>query len=310
MRTDTTELGDARRRVQQLLRDAPGADQPFQQPWELRAFAMAVAAHHEGHYEWSEFQLSLIESIRGWESVAGQEPWSYYQHWLEALENVLAASGALSDSVALEERTRTVLATPRNANHHEAHREPVAIAPARGTDGETMAEAPAHTPTDQTASLYERLGGYDAIYAFASTVLKRAMQDETIGRYWDHATEASLYEEHINFVDFLCAHWGGETRYRGKEMVKAHRGMGITEEDWAALFDVVMEKCYDEYDLAPELRVEVTAFLQKFKPVVVGSPTYRSVVLANPDMDITKGMKSVGVVWPPRRPAVADAQSG
>jgi nitrile hydratase accessory protein len=130
IRADATELGDARRRIEKLVCDMPGADAPFAEPWELRAFAMAVAAYHEGHYEWSEFQLSLIESIRSWEAGSGDEPWSYYQHWLEALENVLAASGALSDSVALDERTRRVLATPRNAGHHEAHREPVAVSPA------------------------------------------------------------------------------------------------------------------------------------------------------------------------------------
>ncbi|WP_433506375.1 nitrile hydratase accessory protein [Pseudonocardia halophobica] len=133
MRPDATELGDARRRVEQLVRGMPGGDadsRSFEEPWELRAFAMAVAAYHEGHYEWSEFQLSLIESIRRWEEGEGGESWSYYAHWLEALETVLAASGALSDSLALDERTRQVLSTPRNANHHHAHREPVAVSPA------------------------------------------------------------------------------------------------------------------------------------------------------------------------------------
>jgi nitrile hydratase accessory protein len=91
---------------------------------------MAVAAYHNGLYEWSEFQLSLIESIRVWEATGGAEPWSYYEHWLAALETVLAGNGVLSEA-ALDERTRTVLATPRTANHHEAHRDPVAIDPAR-----------------------------------------------------------------------------------------------------------------------------------------------------------------------------------
>ena len=130
-RTDATELGDARRRVQKLVSGLPGSDQGFDEPWELRAFALAVAAYHEGHYEWSEFQLSLIDSIRRWEEGSGDVPWSYYEHWLEALEATLAGSGALSDSPALDERTRTVLATPRNANHHKANREPVAVSPAR-----------------------------------------------------------------------------------------------------------------------------------------------------------------------------------
>ena len=36
----------------------------FEHPWELRAFALAVAAHNNGYYDWSEFQLALIGSIR------------------------------------------------------------------------------------------------------------------------------------------------------------------------------------------------------------------------------------------------------
>jgi nitrile hydratase accessory protein len=129
-----TEVGDARRRVETLIAGTPGGDgeASFREPWELRAFALAVAAYHAGQYEWSEFQLSLIESIRRWEADGapeGSEPWSYYEHWLTALETVLAGNGLLSEA-DLDERTRAVLATPRNANHHEAHREPVAIDPA------------------------------------------------------------------------------------------------------------------------------------------------------------------------------------
>ena len=129
-----TEIGDARRRVQTLVAGLPGGEEQasFREPWELRAFALAVAAHNAGQYEWSEFQLSLIESIRRWEddgANASAEPWSYYEHWLTALETVLAGSGLLSEA-DLDDRTRAVLATPKTANHHEAHREPVAIDPA------------------------------------------------------------------------------------------------------------------------------------------------------------------------------------
>ncbi|MFD4254305.1 nitrile hydratase accessory protein [Amycolatopsis thermoflava] len=128
-RPDATELGDARRRVEALVCDLPGSgEKGFDQPWELRAFALAVAAYHNGHYEWSEFQLSLIEAIREWERGGGDEPWRYYEHWLTALEAVLSGKGLLSEAV-LDEQTRTMLATPRNANHHQAHRDPVAISP-------------------------------------------------------------------------------------------------------------------------------------------------------------------------------------
>jgi hypothetical protein len=48
-----------------------------------------------------------------------------------ALETVLAGNGALSEA-DLDEATKSVLATPRDRVHHEAHREPVAVDPARG----------------------------------------------------------------------------------------------------------------------------------------------------------------------------------
>lgn len=130
-RTDATELGDARRRVEALVSNLPAGagDQAFEQPWELRAFAIAVAAYHNGQYEWSEFQLALIDAIKKWEQ-GGLEPWSYYQHWLTALETVLAGTGLLSEA-ALDERTKAVLGTPRDAEHQRARPEPVAVDPAR-----------------------------------------------------------------------------------------------------------------------------------------------------------------------------------
>ncbi|MGB3484059.1 MAG: nitrile hydratase accessory protein [Mycobacterium sp.] len=130
---EASQLDETRRRIEKLVCGLPGGDADalaFSEPWELRAFAIAVAAYHGGHYEWSEFQLSLIESIRNWEAGDTREPWNYYERWLDALENVLATKGKLADPLSLDDRARTVLATPRNANHHEAHREPVAISPA------------------------------------------------------------------------------------------------------------------------------------------------------------------------------------
>lgn len=133
MREDRTETGDVRRMVQALACDLPTTaegERMFSQPWELRAFAIAVAAFHGGQFEWNEFQHELITAIQRWEAGDRTEPWSYYERWVDALENVLAAKGAVDDT-ALDDRTRAVLAIPRNANHHHAHREPVAVSPAR-----------------------------------------------------------------------------------------------------------------------------------------------------------------------------------
>lgn len=134
--TSATELGQARGDIEALVCGMPGGDPDqmgFQHPWEIRAFAMAVAAHHHLKFDWSAFQQSLIASIQAWETAnadSGEVPWSYYQHWVTALEAVLADAGQLSQA-DLEVHTENVLALPPNRNHHEAHTEPIAIDPAR-----------------------------------------------------------------------------------------------------------------------------------------------------------------------------------
>lgn len=80
-------------------------------------------------------------------------------------------------------------------------------------------------------------------------------------------------------------------------MITAHRGMGVTEEHWQAMFDC-LDQCYEEFGVAEELREEINATFHKYKPSIVGSPSFRDVAFAHPEMDVTKGMKSVGVVWP------------
>jgi Truncated hemoglobins len=82
---------------------------------------------------------------------------------------------------------------------------------------------------EQQPSLYARLGGYDVIYQFAGAVLRKTMGHPAIGHIWAHMSESTFQKEHINFVDFLSEHWGGSAKYRGRDMVTAHRGMGLTE---------------------------------------------------------------------------------
>ncbi|VVJ17466.1 nitrile hydratase b-subunit() [Amycolatopsis camponoti] len=121
-------LGETRREVEQLVCGMPGGDPGFEHPWEIRAFAMAVTAHRRLGFDWSEFQGALIASIQDWES--SDAPWSYYRHWVSALEVVMAKAGVL-DAAALDVQTEEVLALPANRNHHEAHTEPIAVDPAR-----------------------------------------------------------------------------------------------------------------------------------------------------------------------------------
>jgi hemoglobin len=83
-----------------------------------------------------------------------------------------------------------------------------------------------------TKTLYERLGGYDAISAVANDLLARLRNDPQLGRFWAHRGEDGIQREKQLLIDYLCASAGGPTYYRGRDMALAHRGMRINESDW------------------------------------------------------------------------------
>src|ERR1700758_884948 len=67
----------------------------FSEPWEARAFAVAVALSEAGQFEWAEFQQSLIEEIGAAEKTGRTTSGGadYYRYWLSALTRLLNAKG-------------------------------------------------------------------------------------------------------------------------------------------------------------------------------------------------------------------------
>lgn len=110
-----------------LALDGPGApprsngELVFAEPWESRAFGMAVALHDAGAFDWPAFQAALVARIAAWEADrSGDETWSYYVHWLGALEDVLVADGTLGNR-EITERAGRLAARPAGHDHDREH---------------------------------------------------------------------------------------------------------------------------------------------------------------------------------------------
>ncbi len=83
-------------------------------------------------------------------------------------------------------------------------------------------------------SLYNRLGGYDALAAVTDDFIGRLATDKSLSRFFvGHSTDSL---DHIRqlIVDQLCAATGGPCKYIGRSMKTAHAGLGITDADWDA----------------------------------------------------------------------------
>lgn len=66
----------------------------FAEPWQGRAFGMAVALSEAGVFAWEEFRQALIAEIAVAERAPG--PFEYYEVWLATFERLLAAKGLVS----------------------------------------------------------------------------------------------------------------------------------------------------------------------------------------------------------------------
>ena len=122
------------------------------------------------------------------------------------------------------------------------------------------------TVTQKT--LYERLGGYDAISAVASDLLPRLQTDSRLARFWQHRGEDGMKREKQLLVDFLCSSAGGPLYYTGRDMKSTHRGMKISDGDWSAFMGHV-QATLEAFKVPRAERDEVVAFVQSTRPDIV-----------------------------------------
>jgi nitrile hydratase accessory protein len=65
------------------MRPEPSDDQPFTEPWQARAFAMAVVTAERMGVDWDECRDRLKAVI------AEQPERPYYEAWMDALERLV-----------------------------------------------------------------------------------------------------------------------------------------------------------------------------------------------------------------------------
>lgn len=111
------------------------------------------------------------------------------------------------------------------------------------------------------ATLYQRLGGYDAIAAVCADLLPRLQADPLLERFWAHRGADGIQREYQLLVDFLCNAAGGPMYYTGRDMKLAHKGMRISAADWDA-FMGHLNATLDKFALPAAERADVVAFIQ------------------------------------------------
>jgi hemoglobin len=131
----------------------------------------------------------------------------------------------------------------------------------------TMAQQP--RTTERT--LYQRLGGYDAIAAVSDDFIARLAGDPQFARFFaGFATDSKMrLRQHI--VDQLCQAAGGPCFYVGRTMKASHAGLGITEREWQVAATHLVASL-DRFKVPPREKDQVIAFVGSLKADIVEKP--------------------------------------
>ncbi len=117
-------------------------------------------------------------------------------------------------------------------------------------------------------TLYERLGGYDAISAVVKDLLPRLMSDSQLGRFWENRGADGINREEQLLIDFLCSSAGGPLLYTGRDNTTSHKGMGISESDWEK-FITHLNATLEKFELPQQERDDVIGFIESTKADIV-----------------------------------------
>jgi hemoglobin len=148
--------------------------------------------------------------------------------------------------------------------------------------------------TAQTKSLYDRLGGKEAITAVVDEFAGRVLADARINQKFAKSDPVRLKSQ---LVDQICFASGGPCQYTGRDMKTAHMNMGVTEGEFGALVEDLVG-ALDKFNVPAAEKNELLGLLGPMKPEIVevnstatGTPLPKKFKAVKGDKMMAKGSK-------------------
>ena len=119
-------------------------------------------------------------------------------------------------------------------------------------------------------TLYERLGEKEGIAKLVDDVVDLHMTNPIVGPrfvpYADDPERLAVIKKHT--VDFFCMGSGGPQEYGGRDMPTTHRGMNISEQEYLAVVDDILQ-ALDKNNRDEEDKKDVLAILYSLKEGII-----------------------------------------
>lgn len=117
-------------------------------------------------------------------------------------------------------------------------------------------------------SLYERIGGYNALALVVDDFIGRLVSDKNFEKFFAGHSDDSKKRIRQHILDQFCAATGGPCIYLGRDMKTVHTGLGITSAQWDAAATHLVASL-DKFKVPEKEKGEVVAFVTTLKKDIV-----------------------------------------
>jgi hemoglobin len=127
----------------------------------------------------------------------------------------------------------------------------------------------AAAPAPASRTLYQRLGGYDAIAAVVNDFADRLVADPRLSRSFGGFSNDRLSQFKTFNIQLVCQVTGGPCTYHGRDMRTTHGGSHVTD----AEFDIVaghLVETLDKFGVKDPERTELLTIIGSLRPQIVG----------------------------------------
>lgn len=117
-----------------------------------------------------------------------------------------------------------------------------------------------------TTTLYQRLGEADGIARLVDDVIAAHLENPLVKTRFQNIKDMERTKRMAR--EFFCAGAGGPQPYTGKDMLAAHRGMNISEQEYLAVTDDIVG-AMNKHKLDEGTKNEVIAILYSLKGNII-----------------------------------------
>ena len=117
-----------------------------------------------------------------------------------------------------------------------------------------------------TTTLYERLGSAEGIAKLVDEVMEAHLSNPIVKTRFENIKDMERAYQMAR--EFFCAGAGGPQTYTGKDMLTAHKGMNISEQEYLAVTDDIVGAMMKQ-GLSEDTQKDVIAILYSLKDQII-----------------------------------------